>query len=315
MISGEKPIKRQQGVILLAFFSILFLAAASVLISVLDSNAVEQRRSENTMQALKEAKQSLIAYAALYSDYYNPVNPGPGALPCPDTNGDGDENANCGLLTLGRLPESITLPSGELFPLSNYNTDIDEQFWYSVADNFRRSSLGTINSTTASLMSLDGRNRIAAVLMAPGPANDGQARPSNNSNRYLEDSNTAAPDFVNSTAVNPELFNDRVLAITVDEIMLPITRKVADILRGELDAFHAIAMRYPTDLEFAAWLGALATLPAWFTANGWDVVTNYVQNTDDQATLIFTGCPNISYTVSYNPPSSPDDLIRIGLQC
>lgn len=312
MASGVVQIQRQRGVVLLAFFAILFMVGAGVLISVLDGNAVAQRRSNNTVLAMREAKESLIAYATLYAGNYNPTNPGPGSLPCPDTNGDGDENANCGAIALGRLPQSITLPNGSFFPLSSYNADIDEQLWYSVAANFRRTTLGEINSSTPSATFLDGQGRIAAVLIAPGPPNASQFRPSNNSNRYLEDSNTAAPVFVSSTAVNPELFNDRVLAITLDEIMTPVTRQVADLIKTQLDAYHVTFSAYPIAADFAA---NITPAEAWFVANSWLAVTNYTQDSADQATLTFDGCPNISYRVTYNLVDSPDDLLRMGSQC
>jgi hypothetical protein len=53
----------------------------------------------------------------------------------------------------------------------------------------------------------------------------------------------------------------------------------------------------------------------WFTPNGWDIVTTYVQDTNDQATLTFTGCPNISYQLSYAALDSPASIEKIGEQC
>jgi len=224
MNSGVVQIRRQRGVILLALFAVLFIAGAGVLISVLDSGAIAQRRNYNTMVALREAKASLIAYAALYSDYYSGASSGPGYLPCPDTNGNGAENAPCGANNLGRLPQAIAQPTvGKTFPLSTYNSDIDQQFWYSVADNFRRDPLGVLNSSTLSATTLDGRDRIAPATPVP--------------------------------------------------------------------------------------------VPAWFTANGWLAVSNYTYVSDDQASLTFTGCANISYTVGYSPTDIPSDLARIGLRC
>lgn len=314
MASGVVQMNRQKGVILLAFFAVLFIAGVGVFISVLDSNAITQRRNSTTMAALNEAKASLIAYATLYSDYYSATNAGPGYLPCPDTNGNGDENAPCGSNSLGRLPQSITLPtSAKIFRMSSYNADIDQQFWYSVADNFRRSPLGVINSSTITTTTVDGQPRIAAVLIAPGPATGSQSRPSNNSNRYLEDANSTAPIFVTSTAVNPDLFNDRVLAITIDEIMVPVTRQAANLIKLELDAFHVINLRYPADqVEFDA---NIAPTTPWFVANLWQANSNYTRVDDNTATLTFTGCVNINYTLDYNPPNTPDDLSRIGLRC
>lgn len=316
MITGSVQVKRQRGVILLAFFAILFIAGAGVLISMLDSNAATRRRNLNTMAALSEAKEFLIAFATLHATYYSATNAGPGYLPCPDTNGNGAENAPCnGALHLGRLPQSIVLPNGNIYSFSNYNAELDEQFWYSVANVFKHNPRGVLNSSTAgtTTTTLDGQSRIAAVLIAPGPPNASQSRPSNTSNRYLEDSNTTAPNFVSSMAVNPELFNDRVLSITIDEIMVPITRQVADLLKTELDAFHGTFLRYPTDqAEFD--LNIAPTTP-WFVANAWQANSIYARVTDDQAVLTFTGCTNISYTVNFNPPNPLDGLRRTGLRC
>jgi len=306
---------RQRGVILLAFFIVLFLAAAGAIITVLDNNTVSQRRNDNTAMALREAKEALIAYAVLYSDYYAGAGAGPGYLPCPDSNGNGLENAPCGSNSLGRLPTLITLPSGSDYPFSDYNDDIDERFWYSPADVFRRNPPAVLNTSALSAITLNAQNRIAAVLIAPGPATGVQARPSNASTRYLEDSNTTAPSFVSSDAANPDLFNDRVLAITIDEIMTPITRKVADLLQVHLDAYHVLTTTYPlTQLEFNAML-LLAPLPVWFTANQWELVTNYTWVSNDQATLSFVGCANISYQLNYAVADSPANIRRLGSQC
>ncbi len=308
--------RRQRGVILLAFFIVLFLAAAGAIITVLDNNTVGQRRNDNTANAMREAKEALIAYAVLYSEYYAVAGSGPGYLPCPDTNGNGLENTPCGVNSLGRLPEFITLPSGANLSLSSYRSEVDEQFWYNVSDTFRRSPLGILNSTAISTTTLDAQNRIAAVLIAPGPATDGQARPSNAVGNYLEDSNTTAPSFVSSDPVDPALFNDRVLPITIDEIMTPITRKIADLVQVQLDAFHLLSPTgYPlTQLDFDAML-LVAPVPAWFTVNGWPLITNYTRVSNDQATLTFTGCANVSYQLFYSVADSPANIRRVGSQC
>ncbi len=308
--------QRQRGVILLAFFIVLFLAAAGAIITVLDNNTVNQRRNVNTANAMREAKEALIAYAVLYSENYSVAGAGPGYLPCPDSNGNGLENAPCGVNSLGRLPTRITLPSGSNFPISTYNSDVEEQFWYSVSDAFRRNPIGALNSAALSTVTLDTQSRIAAVIIAPGPALVGQARPSNVAARYLEANNSAAPNFVSNDPLDPTQFNDRVLPITIDEIMTPITRKVADLIQVQLDAFHLLPpVGYPlTQLDFDAML-LLAPMPAWFNANGWPLITNYTRVSNDQATLTFTGCANISYQLFYAVADSPANIRRVGSQC
>ncbi len=301
--------RQQRGVILLAFFMVLFLAAAGAIITVLDNNTTSLRRNTDTMVALRKAKQSLISYAVLYSEYYSGTAAGPGYLPCPDSNRNGVENTPCGSNSLGRLPTSITLPSGSTFPLSSYNNELDEQFWYSVSDTFRRNPMGILNSSAASTMTLDGQGGIAAVLIAPGPVTGTQVRPSNLSSRYLEDSNTTAPSFVSNDPVDPDNFNDRVLVITIDEILSPIVRIVANLVKSELDVFHVANLRYPTDqTEFDA---NIAPASAWYAANAWSANANYTRLSDDQASLSFFGCANISYQLDF--AISP--ITQSGTQC
>lgn len=316
MSSGAPQIRKQHGVVLLAFFAILFIAGAGAIISILDFNSLNRNRDTETFKALREAKEALLAYSVLYATNYNPTNAttvGPGYLPCPDTNGNGVENLPCSGNSLGRLPRSIILPSGKIFSLSDFKSTVDEQFWYSVASTFSHNPMGVINSSTVTNMTLNGQDRIAAVVIAPGLANNSQSRPSNNSNRYLEDINTSAPNFVSSTTVNSDLFNDKVLGITIDEIMRPVTRQVAALLKQSLDAFHVTELRYPAnqaefDLEIAPTM-------SWFLWNQWQARSEYTYINDDQAILAFTGCTNMIYTVNYSPPNSFDDLKRTGLQC
>ncbi len=306
--------KQQRGVVLLAFFLVLFLVGAGAIISVLDNNTPRLRNSTDTMAALRQAKESLIAYAVLYAENYSVSGDAPGYLPCPDTNGNGLENAPCNSANpLGRLPTSIVLPAplNSTMPLSNYNNDVDEQFWYSVANNFKRDPAGILNTAAVTTMTLDGQGGIAAVLIAPGPIMGGQARPSNSSNRYLEDSNTSSPDFVTRDLIDPDKFNDRVLAITVDEIFTPIVRILADKVKAALDAYHVANARYPlTQVEFN---GSIAPAAPWFTGSygpGVGVVT-YAWISDDRASLSFAGCDNISFQLDFNPSAT----VQTGSRC
>ena len=50
---------RQQGIALLVFFIVIFLAGAGAIITVLDNNIPRLRRSTDTMIALREAKEAL----------------------------------------------------------------------------------------------------------------------------------------------------------------------------------------------------------------------------------------------------------------
>ena len=120
----------QRGVILLIMLSVLTLVGISLLIRVLSNNEVSIQEDTNTTNALSKAKDALISYAVHYADYYGASSAGPGHLLCPDTNGNGAQNDPCPNNFIGRLPTSITLPSGDIYPLSTYYNDIGQQFWY-----------------------------------------------------------------------------------------------------------------------------------------------------------------------------------------
>jgi len=85
----------QRGAVLLLLSIFLSMAGAVVFISLVNNNLVEQRSSIDTGGELSNAKDILISYAVLQSDYYGAAGAGPGHLPCPDTSGDGLENTPC----------------------------------------------------------------------------------------------------------------------------------------------------------------------------------------------------------------------------
>jgi hypothetical protein len=160
-------------------------------------------------------------------------------------------------------------------------------------------------------MTLDGQGGIAAVLIAPGSKTEAQSRPSNLSNGYLEDSNTTAPSFVSSDPLDPDNFNDRVMTITIDEIMSSVVRIVADIVKTELDGFHVMNSEYP--LDQAAFEAGIAPAAPWFAANygpGTGVVT-YTRITGDSASLTFAGCDNISFQLDF----APSAITQTGSRC
>ncbi len=293
MNQRQQPPRRQQGVILLLLAAIFLLVGAGVFITVMNNNVVVQRSDANTVAALRDARDALVSFAVLHGDYYGAAGAGPGHLFCPDTNGNGVENAPCGAGAIGRLPLTMTLPSGSVFPVSDYNSNIDQQLWYSLSDAFRYSPAGVLNTATATAITVDGLGGFAAVIIAPGEATGSQGRPSNNSNNYLEAGNIGGPGFVNSDAVDPDNFNDLVIGITMGEIMSPASARVAEVIRNQIDAYHVANGFYPVDqVEFGV---AMAGAPAWYAANQWDLVATYNQLTNDTASVLFTGC-NITYT-------------------
>ena len=81
---------------IIILFMILFMAGASLFLTYVNNNVVNQQADTATMQAMRDAKDALISYAVLYGDYYGASGAGPGHLPCPDSNGNAAENEPCG---------------------------------------------------------------------------------------------------------------------------------------------------------------------------------------------------------------------------
>lgn len=288
---------RQQGVVLIVLAMVLFIGGAGWIIAVLNGNQTSLRRAATITTALNTAKERLIGYSALHADYFPAaITVGAGHLPCPDTNGNQAENTPCAGNILGRLPVSYTLPSAEVMPLSDHNMGIDQRFWYAVSDEFKRAPTGIANTASTGSITLDGQNRIAAVLIAPGEALATQTRGNNNSINYLEAGNATGPNYVTSSALGPANFNDRVLAITVAELMSPVTARVVEAMRPQILAYQVANGVYPAHAaDFAV---AMASAPAWVVANNWLAVTTYTVLTPTTATIQFTSC-NIIYTLDY----------------
>jgi len=119
---------RQKGIALLMLLIIIVLAIAAYMMSGLSPTEIKVDREVKTLQALKKAKEALIAYAVNYPEGHAR---GPGFLPCPDTNNDGSEEGGCNgaVDTVGRLPWK-RLGVGDIRDSSN------ERLWYAVSVNY-----------------------------------------------------------------------------------------------------------------------------------------------------------------------------------
>jgi type II secretory pathway pseudopilin PulG len=293
-------VSRQRGIILMLVFIGLFLVSTSLFLTVLNNNQIGQQRQGDKIEALREAKQALIAYAVAFGDDASP-SAGPGHLFCPDTNNNGQSNSPCGTNSLGRLPVSVTTSAGQVVPLTDFGRGIDEQFWYAVADEFRATPATALNTTTTTALSLDGVANLAALLIAPGEALDGQSRVSNIPSNYLFATNSTAPDFVSANPADPSTFNDVLLAVSVDEIMTPVTARVASEIKQVLDSYLSGSGAYPDDASFDDpaldnYPSVLAAGPAWLSANDWINQSVYTKLASDVATVQFNGC-SIVYTL------------------
>jgi hypothetical protein len=243
---------------------LLIIGALSTLLNQLNSTTLATKRDKVTSDALAQAKEALIGYAA--SVNFSGGSERPGDLPCPDRDNDGKAGTTIPLVTscgnaagsnqdqrLGRLPwTDLGLP--DLRDASG------ERLWYAVSNNFKNQNrTASLNSDTNGTITVrdtggnilyDGSTTtgVVAVIIAPGPPTtrqDGleQNRTAGNINNplhYLD--NIAAEDnadfdetvtLTNGFFTGPArdasgavIANDRILVVTQTEIMNAIEKRV-----------------------------------------------------------------------------------------
>lgn len=304
---------RQRGIVLLLILVGLLLVSSSLLLTVLNNNSSSLRREKNASVALLEAKDALIAFATLSGEHYGAGGAGPGHLFCPDSNGNGLTNSPCGANALGRLPRTVTTADSEL-AISDLDVNNEQQIWFGLDSSLRNSPAAPFNTMTTPSLTVDGVTGIAVVLIAPGERLASQSRPNNTSSNYLEGPNSSAPAFVSSNNSSPTTFNDRVLSISFDEIISPVSAMIVEAIKIQLDLYHGVSGSYPENPsvddeplveDFWTVLDNAADFPAWFDGNGWRPLTNYVRLNTDSATLNFNGC-GITYTITVDVNATRD---------
>jgi len=182
---------RQRGIALLVVLVLLGLLVGVLAVGFTGDLARQNKREQQTADALAKAKEALIGYAANYRDEHS--GQVFGYLPCPDVDGsagEGTAETACGgtdLTVIGRLPwKTLELP-----PLRDGN---DECLWYAVSGDFKSNpQTSLMNWDTNGLIEImapDGTNfaaggsgsfaiptrRTAAVIFAPGAILPGQDR-------------------------------------------------------------------------------------------------------------------------------------------
>ncbi len=248
----------QRGFALIALLALAALISAFLIASALNLTSAgnTNEREQRSMNALRQAKTALIAYAANEQWQKYKVEPNtvqPGALPCPDIvhtgaeSEEGDSDCVTPLTSslIGRLPYK-TLGINDLRDASG------EQLWYALSANFRKASgITVINSDTQpcdtpacnpgeihlTVTGIAPASNVVAIVFAPGEAILGQTRSSNvtdaahnNIANYLENF-TLGVDGIHhtfaTTALPSDTFNDRLLVITQADLMAAVEPVVA----------------------------------------------------------------------------------------
>ncbi len=261
MRCDRKAQVRQHGYALLILLTLLGLGAVAFLVGSMNTVEIQNSRDRITRDALAQAKEALIAYAATHTR--------PGSLPCPDTNNDGIADANSPTACysrIGRLPWK-SLGLGDL------QDSYGERLWYALSANFANtpasllinsddtrgqlnlcplSGCGNVSpipqppttppyptsGVVAIVMSagsvVSGNNRVDGADTNPNPAfNTDAAKKATN---YLD----AAQGFNNATgtsngndfiaALRADAFNDQLVPILDTEIFLVVNKRMENIV-------------------------------------------------------------------------------------
>jgi type II secretory pathway pseudopilin PulG len=307
---------REHGQTILIVLVLLIMAGAGGVFVLYSSSTQTHQAAQTNAKVLAEAKEALIGRGVTATTR-------PGSLPCPDTDNDGLENWNvtgtdCAS-NIGRLPW-MTLGLPDLRDASG------ERLWYALSPNFRDHFLvQPLNSDSVGQITITGTSpgsSILAIIFAPGEMRPGQVRNAANQNNvvnYLEGENNNG-DLIFTTALASNTFNDRLLAITSDNLFSAVTARVAGEVRLALEQYRTANGYYPfannytagtpyvcennlqdgrIPLSIAAGCGTLADwagqLPSWFAANNWNLVTHY--GMDNACALTVTGATTTGCTV------------------
>lgn len=269
--------QQQRGAVLIVAVVLFALIGATAILAVAPRADSQAERARRTTEALAQARQALIGFAAGIA-LTGPERPGD--LPCPDIDNDGSADPPCAteVTRLGRLP-------WRTLGLADLRDGDGERLWYAVSTNFKNNprtpcanhaDVGCLNSETRGTITLrsasgtpiyDGTvNGAVAVIIAPGSAlrdatinQDRSAAGINNPRNYLdiapsgEDNfdflDSAANGFFTGPVVDAYgnvIVNDRIVAITPQDMMVVLERRVAQEVASCLNQYAtANGQKYP----------------------------------------------------------------------
>jgi hypothetical protein len=297
---------RQRGQAMLLTVLLLGVGVSAVVYNFVAPAKQSIERDRITVQALAQAKDALIGYAA--------ADNRPGSLPCPDGTNSGVAGSpiptDCpgyvsGNVYVGRLPwRSLHLP--------DLRDGYGERLWYAVSREYARNSstCGScpLNSDTPGQLTITGGpSGVIAIVFSPGAVVGSQVRDTpneNNVSHYLEGGNQlgiTTNTFVNALAT--ATFNDKLLPITREALFPVVEMRVARELRLTLRSYYTANGYYPYAASFPGYASTPNTyrgyIPAtistcvpapgiadpltavpggaagWFIANNWHQVMVY----------------------------------------
>ena len=279
----------QRGMTLIMLVFIIGLMATAYLVYALDANEVNIERDKTTAQALEEAKAAIVGWSL--------VQPTPGMLPCPeDTSLIGTANEGQALGTCSNSHPVVGRLAWRTLGLNDLRDGNGDSLWYALSPGFRQPP---INSDTIPAITVDGM-QAAAIVFCPGVPLGTQSRPiptpaqQPTTAQYLDAPNNTDLQTAFVSGPQSSTFNDRLLAITVDDFMPSVEKLALNEAKLALNIYYASNGFFP----FPATLGSttntnqcvqnnlqgmlptvssstgcsdpqITGLPPWFTANNW----------------------------------------------
>jgi hypothetical protein len=162
--AGRPDARRQGGFIAILVLVILVVGSLYLVVSGLGNAAAEAelQRGDVTGLALQQAKEALIARAALDRER-------PGSLSCPDRNNDGIAESPSG--TPNKCPTYVGRLPWKTLGLPDLRDASGERLWYALSEGFTDSDDFVINSDTPGTLTVPGvapSGGIVAIVFAPG---------------------------------------------------------------------------------------------------------------------------------------------------
>jgi len=302
--SNDKPCAvpgRQRGFTLLLTLLVLLVGGASVYLSA--RNPAQARLAQTlqkTSVALREAGVALAVYSIGDDER-------PGSLPCPDFDSDGIVDVNC-LST----PDALYV---KRLPWKTIDVARDAgRLWYAMDSDFRdNATAAPINVGLEGSVSLDGVSGYAALIIDPGdPLAAQTARPGNDVTDYLEGENADGDAEFENCPPDGTVCNDRIVGISVDELMAVVQQRALGAVESALRQFHADHGHVPYAAKFSTGgsscdpnqlSGRIATseggcialphldasdFPTWVIDNGW--LDHIAYNLDSQCSASAMNC-------------------------
>ncbi len=259
--------RKQSGIALIALLVLLILAGSYAFYRSANVGFGSSQRDAKVYATLARAKEALIARAVTDANR-------PGSLPCPDliTNNVGFANVpgdgKADMFTMTQCPSYVGWLPWVTLDLPELTDDTGTRLWYVLTPELRDDdSAQPINSDRALTLRLDGTaDNVAALVIAARAPLGSQTRPSNNPADYLDGENGNGNDGIFISGPPSATFNDMVVAITRQELMAAVEKRVAGEVKTCLEEHAASAGNtghtypWPALLSIGTFRGAAGSL-------------------------------------------------------